>query len=67
MKANAIPAPIKAVSRIRDEFHVDLALRTIFEHTTLAALAEAIDGLKWVANSAGQMMQNAETREEVTI
>jgi len=58
---------IKAVSRIRDEFHVDLALRSVFEHTTLAALAEAIDGLAWVADGAGQMTQSAVAREEVTI
>lgn len=57
---------IKAVSRIRDAFHVDLALRSIFEHTTLAALAEAIDGLMWVGKG-GEMTGSTVAREEVTI
>jgi amino acid adenylation domain-containing protein/FkbM family methyltransferase len=58
---------IKAVSRIRDEFHVDLALRSVFEHTTLAALAEVIDRLAWLAKGASNVTQGAEAREEVTI
>jgi amino acid adenylation domain-containing protein len=40
---------IKAVSRIRDAFGVDLSLRNLFERPTIAGLAEVIDGLSWLA------------------
>jgi len=32
----------------------DLPLRTLFERQTVSALAEAIDGLGWLANSGRQ-------------
>jgi acyl carrier protein len=44
---------IRAVSRIRDAFGVDLPLRDFFERPTLAGLAEVIDGLSWVAKAGG--------------
>lgn len=40
---------IKAVSRIRDAFGVDVQLRNLFERPTLAGLADIIDGLLWLA------------------
>jgi iturin family lipopeptide synthetase A len=56
---------IKAVSRIRDAFDVDLPLRNLFERPTVAGLAEVIDGLAWVARApvSGQ----GSNREEVEL
>jgi amino acid adenylation domain-containing protein len=40
---------MKALARIRDAFQVNLSLRNLFEHPTVAGLAGAIDSLAWVA------------------
>jgi amino acid adenylation domain-containing protein len=39
---------MKALTRIRDVFHVNLSLRNLFEHPTVAGLAGAIDTL-WLS------------------
>jgi len=57
---------IKSVSRIRDVFEVDLQLRNLFERPTLAGLAEAIDGLLWVAKSKAPT-RGAVDREEIEL
>ena len=44
---------MKALARIRDAFQVNLSLRNLFEHPTVAGLAGAIEGLGWVAQSQG--------------
>ncbi|WP_220634943.1 non-ribosomal peptide synthetase [Georgfuchsia toluolica] len=57
---------IKIVSRIREVFAVDLPLRNLFEHPTVAGLAEVIDKLAWLAPS---QIPSADLggREEITI
>ena len=57
---------IRAVSRIRDVFGVDLPLRNLFEHSTLAGLAEVIDGLSWVAKGQAPTPEAGE-REEIVL
>jgi iturin family lipopeptide synthetase A/iturin family lipopeptide synthetase C/tyrocidine synthetase-3 len=57
---------IKAVSRIRDVFEVDLPLRNLFEHPTVAGLAEVIDGLCWLAKAPAQT-PGAGDREEIEL
>jgi acyl carrier protein len=42
---------MRALTRIRDVFEVNLALRNLFEHPTVGALAEIIDGLTSLAQS----------------
>src|SRR5258708_24195017 len=57
---------IKAVSRIRDVFEVDLPLRNLFERPTIAGLAEVIDGLSWVAKAKAPI-HPAGDREEIAM
>ncbi len=57
---------IRAVSRIRDVFGVDLPLRNFFEHPTLAGLAEVIAGLSWVAKAQAPTPEAGE-REEIVL
>ena len=40
---------MRAVSRMRKTFGVDVQLRNLFERPTVAGLAEVIDGMRWVA------------------
>jgi acyl carrier protein len=54
---------MKALARIRDAFQVNLSLRNLFEHPTVAGLAGAIDGLTWVARP--KAAQGA--REEIAL
>jgi amino acid adenylation domain-containing protein len=42
---------MKALTQIRDAFQVSLSLRNLFEHPTVAGLAEIIDGLSWLAKA----------------
>ena len=57
---------IKAVSRIRDVFGVDLPLRNLFERPTVGGLAEVIDGLSWVAKTKAPI-SDAREREEFAL
>ena len=57
---------MKALTQIRDAFDVTLSLRTLFEQPTIAGLAEAIDGLSWLAR-AGTAGETAGDREEVVL
>lgn len=57
---------MKALTRIRDAFDVNLALRNLFERPTLAGLAELIDGLASLS-SPKPGARGAGEREEVVL
>ena len=57
---------IKAVSRIRDAFGVDLQLRNLLERSSVAGLAEIIDGLSWVAKERAPTPEGGD-REEIVL
>ncbi len=52
---------IRAVARIRDEFRVDLPLRHLLEHPTIAELAQVVDSMAYVA---GEQSARGDGREE---
>ncbi|HEY5813155.1 MAG TPA: phosphopantetheine-binding protein, partial [Terrimicrobiaceae bacterium] len=41
----------RVVSRLRSIFHFDIPLRVFFEHATVAAIAEFIDGARWIVSA----------------
>jgi amino acid adenylation domain-containing protein len=55
---------MRAVSRMRKMFDVDVQLRNLFERPTLLELAEVIDGMRWATNSRGDSLAEG-PREEV--
>jgi acyl carrier protein len=56
---------MKALTQIRDAFEVNLALRNLFEHPTIAGLAEAIDRLVLVAKPKTASQDSG--REEIVL
>jgi natural product biosynthesis luciferase-like monooxygenase protein len=57
---------LQIVSRVRQEFGVELSLRNLFERPTVAALAEVIDMLSWSAQPKAPS-QRAANREEILL
>jgi amino acid adenylation domain-containing protein len=56
---------MKALAQIRDAFQVTLSLRNLFEHPTVAGLAEVIDGLSWLAKAKAPTAHG--DREEIAL
>jgi hypothetical protein len=56
---------MRAVSRMRETFGVDVQLRNLFERPTVAGLAEVIDAMRWVADSRAPSLEGP--REEIEL
>lgn len=54
---------IELVSRIRTTFGVELSVRDVFEHPTIAGLADTVDSLRWIARGRPEAPTNPEDRE----
>ena len=57
---------IKVVSRLSDRFQIDLSLRHLVEASTVARLADIIDGLSWIANGDAPAADSPD-QEETTL
>jgi acyl carrier protein len=57
---------IRAVSRAREKFEVNVSLRNLLESPTVAGLARVIDGLSWLARSK-MPAQSGGSREEIAL
>ncbi len=63
---------MRAVVRIREEFSVDVPLRALFEHPTVASLGRVIERLEWAASRVPLVASlgredGARGREEITL
>ncbi|TJV07453.1 MAG: amino acid adenylation domain-containing protein [Mesorhizobium sp.] len=56
---------MRAVSKMRKTFGVDVQLRNLFERPTVAGLAEVIDAMRWVADSRAPSLEGP--REEIEL
>ena len=57
---------MKAVTRMREAFGVDLVLRNLFEHPTVAGLATLLDGLASLQAPRAPAAHGGE-REEIVL
>ncbi len=57
----------QVVSRLRDVLHVELPLRSLFEATTVAELAERLETILWAAGDQRADLSSAADREEIEL
>lgn len=58
----------QVISRIHAKFHIKLPLRTVFEYTTIAALAKAVEAARWrEMNDAAVTMEGDGECEDIAL
>ncbi len=54
----------QVLASIRDQFHVELMVRTLFEYPTIAGLSQQIDAARWSLTDQPATVDSAEEEEE---
>ncbi len=54
----------QVMSRLREAFQVEFKLRDLFEHPTVAGLAESLEAIRWASNQPRRSDLNTTTARE---
>lgn len=55
---------IQLISRIREQFEIEQEFQSFFDNPTIAAIAERIEAVRWLANDQARVRADDEEREQ---
>jgi acyl carrier protein len=58
---------VQLISRLRDQFHIEMPMGSIFEQPTIAGLSDRISIVKWATKQELPAAMNAAEREEIEL